>query len=244
MSVAYFLGHRARSVCYGLLLITHLVASTAQAQTNNPKTRIPVEITPEAVLSLQSTGVAYLLVDAQQSQRQTVSADSQIRLIYFTMEPSFRAAQEAVLRDRAAVVPRESSQRLTGTPAEWSGLGLNFPRGMNPKREHPTLISPKSLSEAIKDGVDLQIIDLRPTSLPTPASIAASASNSLPGAVNLLPHQLDAEIPKLSKLRWIVLVDEGNRVAQPIAERMFQQGHTLICILEGGYPAWVSATNR
>ena len=228
-------------VLYSIVLLQAFCpVRSAQAQTDQ---YVPVEITPEAVSVLQSRGEAYLLIDAQQAVHQAAFADN-IQLIYYTTGPSFRAAYEAVLRDREASATHEPSRRLTGTPAEWSGLESSFLGGMSPKLEHPTVISPKSLSEAIKDGVDLQIIDLRPVHPPKPGSTTAAAPASLPGAINLLPHQLVAEMPKLSRLRWTVLVDDGNRVAQPIAEHMFQLGYTLICILEGGYPAWVSATNR
>lgn len=211
--------------------------------------RVPIEITPEAVLALQARGVPYQLIEARQAaqQVQSVSYANHIRIIYYTAGPSSRAAHDAVLRDRgAASSAHEPSQRLTGTPVEWLRLGLNFSGSRTPKLERPTVISPKALSEAIKDGVDLQIIDLRPMPLPVSSakSGAAPVASLFPGAVSLLPHQLDAEKSTLSKLRWTVLVDNGNRVAEPIADRLFQQGYTLICILEGGYPAWISATNR
>lgn len=237
------------SIVYSRILLSALfLAGAVQAQGVLPEHRIPVEITPEAVLALQSNGVAHILIDAQQVTRQAAPPAKDVRLVYFTMGPSSRAAHEAVLRDRKASTPRESSQRLVGTPLDWSRLGLLFSDGNSPKIEHPTVISTKDLSDAIKDGADLQLVDLRPasppSSLPNLAPTVTATPPSLPGATNLLPHQLDAELPKFSKSRWIVLIDDGNRVALPIAERIFQKGYTLVCILDGGYPAWVSATNR
>lgn len=234
--------------CSVLALLSLCSIGEVDAQASSFEHGVTAEITPEALRELQLGGVAVLTVDAQQASGVTLPAQSPMRVVYFTNSPSFRAAREAVLRDYGASTLRDSSQRLTGTPSDWLRVGLSFTGNNNSKLERPLVISPQILSEAIKDDVDMQIIDLR--SAPTGVTPQKSTSSTVAiasfssKAVNLLPHQLEAELPKMSKLRWTVLVDDGNRVAQPIADRMFQQGYHLVCILDGGYPAWISATNR
>jgi len=132
------------------------------------------------------------------------------------------------LRDRNATAGTgRISQRLTGTPVDWTRLGLR--------------ITPRTLSEAINDEAGLQILDVRG---PASADAAENLRSPFPDARRLLPHEAEALLPKLSKLRWIVVVDDGHRAAEPLADYIFKQGYPLVAILDGGYAAWISATDR
>jgi rhodanese-related sulfurtransferase len=101
-------------------------------------------------------------------------------------------------------------------------------------------IEPRVLSEVFKDSEDVQVVDLRHSD----PGRYTQAGYPFPRALRLLPHQIDAEPSPLSKQRWTILIDDGNRVAEPIAERLFQRGYLLIAVLDGGYPAWARTTDR
>lgn len=201
----------------------------------------PLEISPEGVQKLGATNTPFVLLDADERDTSRSAANAPIRRIYYTLGPWSRSAQNKVQQDRKAnaganpEAEKFASQRLAGTPLDWVNVGLKFDRSPLPSR--PLSISPKQLGDAIKDGVDLQIIDLRPVD-------AGSEASLVPGARRVLPHQLDNDPGLLAKQRWIVLVDAGNRVAQPFADRLFAKGYVLIAVLDGGYPAWVEATDR
>jgi rhodanese-related sulfurtransferase len=210
-----------------------------------------VEISPEGVRALAGVNQPFLLLDASESGRAKDSPSAQTRRIYYTNGPSFRAAQAAVMRDRNASASAAAinetgvpgSQRLTGTPLDWRRAGLQFIGDPFPSR--PLQLTPRQLSEALKDGADLQVIDLRP--MPLGAGSGANDAQAAPfveQALRLMPHEVDSELPKLSKQRWIVLVDAGGQVAVPIAESMYQRGFSLVTVLQGGWPAWVAATDR
>ena len=212
---------------------------------------LPGEISPEGVQALIGLNIPFILVDADEANAKnassTINANPNktpaklIRHIYYTTSPSFRLAQTLANNDRKATPATSvesaklASQRLTGTPLEWNQLKLKFDKPSLPAG--PLVIKPKQLSEAIKDGVDIQIIDLRPISPNAEAS-------PFPQSLRVLPHQIETEMPKLSKQRWIVVVDGGNRAAWPIADKLFQEGFLLTTLLEGGYPAWVAETKR
>ncbi|WP_431112952.1 rhodanese-like domain-containing protein [Variovorax paradoxus] len=213
--------------------------------------QLPVEISPEGVVALVGVQQPFLLLDASDPDRAKEAQGTSARRIYFTKEPSFRAAHAAVIRDRlagsTAVRVNEpgipGSQRLTGTPLDWRRAGLKFHGDPVPSR--PLQLTPRQLSEALKDGVDLQVIDLRP--LPPRVGASATDTQTAPfadSALRMMPHEIDSELPKLSKLRWIVLVDGGGQAAMPIAENMHQRGFSLVAVLQGGWPAWVAATDR
>lgn len=202
---------------------------------------LPVEISPEGVHKLATSGIPFVLLDADALEGKNPPAGAGIRHIYYTLGPWSRSAQSRVQQERRTQPAngpegeRFASQRLVGTPLDWQGAGLRFDR--NPLPARPLSISPKRLAEALKDGVDLQIVDLRPP--------AEGSENALvPTARRLMPHQLEDDTGLLAKQRWVILVDGGNRVAQPFAERLFAKGFALIAVLDGGYPAWVEATDR
>ena len=197
-----------------------------------------LEITPEALQAIVADDEPYLLIDAESGGSQ--APPPLVRIVYYTHTPSFRAAQALALRNRNATVGTgQVSQRLTGTPAEWKRLGLPF--DVDPLPALPLRIKPRTLSEAINDEVGLQILDVRP---PASGDAADELRSPFPEARRLMPHEIATELPKLSKLRWIVLVDDGQRAADPLADYIFKQGYPLVAILDGGYAAWTSATDR
>lgn len=203
----------------------------------------PIEISPEGTQALLSTGKPFLLIDAEQSGGVVAGGGAQTRVIYYTQGPSFRAAQTRAVQDRSTASDANrdavnvASQRLTGTPLDWRRLGLKFSRDPLPLKALE--LTPRQLSEALKDGADLQIVDLRPTSDP-----AALVVPFTPEALRLMPHQVEAELPKLSKQRWLVFVDGGDGIGASIAQTSFGHGYVLATSLRGGYPAWTAATDR
>ncbi|MDR1529859.1 MAG: hypothetical protein LBS40_05620 [Burkholderiales bacterium] len=214
---------------------------------------LPLEITPEGLFTLKKAGnIPFVLIDADQLTF-IPERDDRIRRIYYTPRISTRAAKNAVLQDRRRQRNRadhtiQPSQRLTGTPTEWEQFDIEELKVI-PKK--PLLVTPKELSEAIKDEVDLQIIDLRPPEKPALASTSAfksdpqkSAGYPFPKALSLMPHQIESALPEISKKRWLIIIDDGHHEAQIIADQLFQQKFMLIGILDGGYPAWVTATDR
>lgn len=201
----------------------------------------PMKITPEGVQALESAGVPFDLVDANDPSPRVVDLRNPVRQIYYSVEPSGLSAQERVILDRknnlsTPELLKQASQSLTGTPLEWRRLALRF--GKDPFPTKPLLMTPKQLSESIKNGLDIQIVDLR-VSLPN-----STEKSPFVNSLQLLPHQLEKALPTLSKQRWVVLIDGGDHAAQPIAEQLFRQGYVLTAVLDGGYPAWLAATER
>jgi rhodanese-related sulfurtransferase len=203
----------------------------------------PIEISPEGVQALLSASQPFLLADAEQPGGVKVGDGAQIRFIYYTQGPSFRAAQVRAVQGRNTAsgasqdAVKFASQRLTGTPLDWRRMGLKF--SLDPVPAKALELTPRQLSEALKDGADLQIVDLRPTS-----DLAAPVAPFTPEALRLMPHQFEAELPKLSKQRWLVFVDGGDGIGASIAQASFRHGYLLATSLKGGYPAWTAATDR
>ena len=203
---------------------------------------LPEEITPEGVQELISSNTPYLLVNAGDYNPQSNLSPGLTRLIYYTTIPSIRSAKNLVRQDRqskptgSSDAIKQNSQRLIGTPVEWQRLGLIF--STNPITTQPQKITAIQLSESIKDAVDLQIIDLRPV-IPGQTEVTP-----FPQALRWMPHEVLTNLPKLSKEKWTVLVGLSGEDEQPIAFELFQKGYVLTTVLEGGYPAWVSAIDR
>lgn len=198
--------------------------------------QIPEEITPEGVAALIKENTPFLLIDADDTSSQIPSSPGPARLIYYTTTPSFRSAQELVRKDRRSRPTsfldaiKLNSQRLTGTPLEWLRLDLTLLN--EPSFTQPLLVSPRQLSEAIKDGVDLQIIDIRSV---TPEE---SEISPFPQVFRWLPHEISGNLAKLSKEKWIVMIGYTTKEVQPLAWELFQKGYLLVTVLDGGYPAW------
>jgi rhodanese-related sulfurtransferase len=208
--------------------------------TNVPQ--LPEQISPEDIVALNNGNTPYLLVNADDPYPRTLSSLGPIRLIYYTKTPSFRSAQKRAKQDRQLISTgttdslKINSQRLTGTPLEWQHLGLNFLNSPFPKQPLP--ITALQLSEAIKDNVDLQLIDIRPI------TSEVSEVSTFPQALHWMPDEVLNNLPKLSKENWIVLIGYSNEDTQPIVFELFQRGYLLTSFLDGGYPAWVGAVDR
>jgi rhodanese-related sulfurtransferase len=223
----------------------NLVAGAAHAQPvqvagQATAAPFPLAISPEGVQALAAAKLPFILIDADGPNVPPVDVSGPARRIYYTAGPYSRSAQNMVARDRKArpvtlsEIFNSASQRLTGTPLDWQRTGLKF--AQSPLPAQPLTLSPQQLADTIKDGADVQIIDLR--------SLSGTDASPFPNAIQLLPHQVEGGSLHLSRQRWIVLVDGGGRVAQPIAERLFKQGFLLTAILAGGYPAWVDTVDR
>lgn len=196
-----------------------------------------LEITPEGVLALGASGTPYLLFDAD-TNTPHAPASGPVRIIYYTRTPAFRSAQLLALRDRnAAPAALEASQRLTGTPLDWERLKL--PLGQPFNQSDPIPLTPRQLSQALRDEVDIQVIDLRPSPLGEAQGVAEFAN-----ALRILPDQLSAESKKLSKQRWTVVVDGTNETSRSNALELKKQGFLLASFLAGGHTAWVAAKDR
>lgn len=202
---------------------------------------LPDTITPEGVKALNTANTPYVLVNADDPSK-FIETPGPVRLVYYTLTPSYHSAQAKVSQDRQTIgtdlgnVMKIASQRLTGTPLDWQRLGL--PIQPSPLPEHVTIISPKQLSEAIKDDTDLQILDLRPV-IPE-----ETKESTFPNALRLMPHEVMQNSTKLSKDKWLVLVGIDGQDANLIAFDLFQKGFVLTTVLEGGYQAWVGSTDR
>ncbi|MDR6842168.1 rhodanese-like domain-containing protein [Pseudoxanthomonas sacheonensis] len=214
---------------------TAQVLSGAQGAVASDRS-VDLEITPEGVLALKASGTPYLLVDADADSLHAPTSGP-VRIIYYARTPAFRSAQLLALRDRnAAPMAVEPSQRLTGTPLEWERLKL--PMGQPFDQNDPIPLTPRQLSQAMRDEVDLQIIDLRPSSGEQQGIV--EFANSL----RVLPDQLSAESKKLSQQRWTVVVDGAGGMSRNAAGELKRQGFRLATYLAGGYSAWVAAKDR
>lgn len=230
----------------GLILLSSIAFSSEESRYSRGgvtmeagSTTLPFEISPEGVRELIKGGVAFALIDAGDAGRTSVRAEENVRHIYYTRGPSSRNASERVFSDRRNRAPKSGdtaggSQRLAGTPLDWRRLALPLPANFVPERPLP--LTAGQLSESIRDGVDLQVVDLRPRQL--------TGGDPFPKSMPLMPHELFEKPSLLSKERWIVLVDDDGRAAQPVAEHLFRQGYPLVTILDGGYAAWIQFTGR
>jgi rhodanese-related sulfurtransferase len=204
--------------------------------------QLPEEITPEGVADLSKDNTPFLLINADIPYPENLASPGPARLIYFTTTPSYRSAQNRVSLDRQSKPTgfldsmKLNSQRLMGTPVEWQRLNLTFLKSPYPTA--PQFITPRQLSEAIKDGIDLQLIDFRPM---TPG---ADDISPFPHALRWMPDETLNNLDKLSKEKWIVLVGFSNEWTQQLASQLFKKGYLLTVVLDGGYPAWVNATDR
>ena len=217
------------------------IAQSATSESSNSdnvsRDKSSLEITPEGVLALSTAGKAYLLVDAD-SDRSCAPSSGAVRVIYYTRTPAFRSAQLLALRDRnAAPDALEPSQRLTGTPLDWERLKLSI--GQPFELADPTPLTPQQLAQAIRDEVDIQIIDLRPL-----LSAEQQGITEFADSLRILPDQLSAESRKLSKKRWTVVVDGAGAISRNAAEELQVQGFRLAGYLAGGYSAWAVAKDR
>lgn len=89
------------------------------------------------------------------------------------------------------------------------------------------------LTDWLGDGLELAVLDIRPTEEVGYASPLF--------ATNLPAERLDAELDRFVPRRVVrtVLVDGGDGTAEAAVTRLRQTGWTNIHVLEGGIPAWV-----
>lgn len=204
---------------------------------------LPEAISPAGVIELEKNNIPYILINADQYDPNVVSAPGPVRLIYYTLSPSNRSADERVKTDRRlkshdmAMAMKPNSQRLTGTPTQWQQVGLKFNQPFMPT--DAIEITPPQLAEALEVKTNLQIIDISPQS-PDEAKI----NSSFPDAHHWLPHELFNNLDKLDKDRWVVLVGASENDARPLAFELFRKGFVLTSLLKGGYPAWIAYTGK
>lgn len=200
-----------------------------------PSENLPFYISPEEAKDLFKKNEIYVLIDVDTVKKDSLPLPSiaERRIYYSTSFPS-RNVKDRVLQDRNSR-PSIDSQHLTGTPIDWHRLGL--PMQQDPVPRDVLRITPSQLSEAIKENSDIQIIDLRPVSPTDDHSVSDKV-------FRLSPAELAINLPDISNKRWTVLIDDGSGLSKSIAENLSQQGYALLAVLDGGYPAWVAATNK
>ena len=214
-----------------LLLTFFLVSSTSIATEVNDSI-FPIEISPESLKALTQKNDPFILVNADNP----ISVTENFPLtIYYSLGLSKANARKAATQDRQ--VKKLHSQVLTGTPMEWRVLDLPIRENLFPQKL--LRIDPTSLAQALKDNEDILIVDLRDSEKAKLNSLLFKNKS-----INLLPHQVKEQSKSISKFRWTVLMDDGQGVADYIAEELISQGHELVGILVGGYPAWVAETNK
>jgi rhodanese-related sulfurtransferase len=201
----------------------------------------PLAITPQEFSKLEMSGAPLVLIDADKyldggnlrPRRQG------IQYVFFSHAPGFRVPMEMARRERGAdprpVEPHLASRYLTGTHLDWQFHGIKFER--DSVLSGPVRLSAERLSNALRDESDMDIIDLR-------SPHHRETSPKIPGSRNLLPHQIETEDVGLDKRRWLVVVDGGDGIAAFIADRLYARGYTLIAVLDGGYPSWLSTAQR
>lgn len=191
-------------------------------------------ISPESVRKESKLNTPLLFVDVTDSESKVTSTlpDPRLKVVFFSRKPVIQPARKAA--QLMTSNGHAESYWLGGTPLDWQRLELRLGTAID---FHVTQrLSAKELSAAIKDRDDLQIIDLR--------SSPDYQEQHIPGSQNILPHKVEAALANLSKLRWIVLIDGDGRVAGPIADQVLRGGYHLVCILDGGYRAWVAEPDK
>lgn len=188
---------------------------------------LPRQISPAGVAELSVASHPFILIDAIGEDSPASGGD--LRRVYYVLGPSIRASVDAVIQDRNSGF---QSQRLTGTPLDWSEL--NLPIGKPVLPTEPLTISARELAQAIADEVDIQLVDLRGSSIEDPLPSIS------PRALRLFPHEFEEALSELSKRRWLVLIDDGHGLARIFAQDAFSRGYLLTTVLEGGYPAWIA----
>lgn len=215
--------------------IQHVLTIEASATEVNAIS-IPIQITPESVKALIDNKSSFILINADEEIPKQLDQTTGISKIYYSLGISKTNAIKAVSQDR--LLKKVQSQVLVGTPLTWQHLNIPFSQNVIPREV--LKVSPKVLSDAIKDNEDILIIDLRDNSTQKDIKNNLFMGNS----IHLLPHQVKEELKNISKLRWTVLVDDGYGVARVQAEELRNAGYVLVGVLDGGYPAWAKDTTK
>jgi rhodanese-related sulfurtransferase len=218
--------------CAPVIFLSCVVLS-ASALAQSTVAMQQLSLTPEATKEMQNSGQAMLLVntDLQGTSVPAPKSDQQQIIVYFTSSISTSPAQKAAQTARGKGFAK--AYWLSGTPSEWVANGLRLPGVKLPSGPIP--VSVNDLAAAMKDDGELQLIDLRGQ---------GDSRYDFPHATKVMPHEVQAASARWSKSRWLVLIDGGDRVATPIAEQLRADGFELVCVLDGGYPAWTAANTK
>lgn len=195
---------------------------------------LPLDITPEGVVELLKSGTPLYLVDVDR-QEELKALPAGGRIVYYSSSPAFGHVRAAVLRARSKQ-PAAASQRLTGTPLEWRALKLPVGDPLDP--QEPMAISPRLLAQALRDGTDVLVLDVRGS------ANSPGAAQTFSGALALLPDQVVARSEEFPKRGWVVVLDDGGSLSLRLAKSLKDKGLQLVGYLDGGYTAWVDATDR
>ncbi|SOD51609.1 hypothetical protein [Pseudoxanthomonas wuyuanensis] len=219
-----------------LMLYPWAAAAQEPGSTGDPSDRsaLPLDITPEGVAELLRSGAPFQLVDVDR-QREPVALPAEARIIYYSSTPASGHARAAALRNRSERAS-QSSQRLMGTPVEWNRLKLPLaePFDLN----EPIALSPQILAQALRDGTDLLIVDVRGNAK------GPDAVQPFADALALLPNQVATHSATFPKHAWVVVVDDGGIIAPQIARSLNGDGLSLVAYLQGGYVAWQTSADR
>lgn len=219
-----------------LMLYPWATAAQEPGSAGDPSGRsaLPLDITPEGVAELLKSGAPFQLVDVDR-QRDPVALPVEARIVYYSSTPASGHARAAALRNRSER-SSQSSQRLMGTPVEWDRLKLPLaePFDLN----EPIALSPQILAQALRDGTDLLVVDVRGN------ANAPDAVQPFAGALALLPDQVAAHSTTFPKYAWVVVVDDGGIIAPQLAKSLNDDGMHLVAYLQGGYAAWLASADR
>jgi rhodanese-related sulfurtransferase len=190
----------------------------------------PEAISPEAAGKLQATQAPIVFVDADRNVTPPADA-SNLYVVYFSRSPSIQAANRAA--ENASRAGVENARWLTGTALDWQREKLRIDTSAGGEAR---AIDPNTLSAALKEGAQLQIVDVR--------SREQFDQGHISSARHKMPHELAATPDDLSKARWTILIDDGSRVAETLARDLHRKGYVLSGWLDGGYPAWMAEPNK
>lgn len=192
-----------------------------------PGTRATV--TAEALAQELADGGQVALIHADEAGAAGGRAEG--NRVYYSTTLSIRAAKDAALRDRRAGL---QARWLLGNPAQWTHSRL--PRLQQVEHEVPLRVTPAELALALADAVDMQVVDVRSREQFDVATIA--------NAEALLPHEFEVELERFSNRRWLLLIDQGDGIADALARTAHAKGFGLVAVIDGGFPAWVVAEQR
>lgn len=209
------------------LLIAGCVASCAVLAVDTPVSRATV--TAEALAQELVGGEQVALINAAMAPANVDVAEP--KRVYYSTTLSVRAATVAAQRDRQA---GKDARVLLGNDVQWASSRLPHIQGT--ERNGPVKISPAELAQALADSVDMQLVDIRARERFDVATIA--------NADWMLPHDFEADMERFSNRRWLLLIDQGDGVADALARAAFARGHVLVAVIDGGFPAWAASEHH
>jgi rhodanese-related sulfurtransferase len=120
---------------------------------------------------------------------------------------------------------------LEGGLSRWDALGFPVVAKLGVVQEPlGGLVSPERLHDALLEKQDLMLIDLR--------GPKAFKEGHIPGAVEVLPDRLEQFVSGIGKNKQLVLYDDGEGVAEAMAEKCRRSGFKLVHYLNSGFPGW------